>query len=90
MFFESRMKVINRILIAPKLVLQLSCSSLKNDKNSSISVFKSNKKPQVYTTTENTNLKASFSNNQITNSIAQQIKSIVSIVVGLEKATQIF
>lgn len=84
------MKVINRILIAPILVLQLSCSSSKVVDNAAVSVFKENKKIKVYTTAENTNLRLSLSNNLISGSTSQQTNSTVSIVIDAEKTDQTF
>ncbi|MBF4467121.1 glycoside hydrolase family 30 beta sandwich domain-containing protein [Flavobacterium sp. LC2016-12] len=84
------MKTINRILIVPILVLQLSCSSSKNVDDTTVSPSKSNKKIQVYTTAENTNLRLSLSNNLISNSTSQQINSTVSIVIDTEKTDQTF
>jgi glucosylceramidase len=82
------MKAINRILIAPILVLQLSCSSSKVVDHTTVSASKSNKKVQVYTTAENTNLRLSLSNNLI--STTQQTISTVSIVVDAAKTDQTF
>lgn len=84
------MKAINRILIAPILVLQLSCSSSKVADNAIVSVSKENKKIQVYTTAENTNLRLSLSNNLISGSASQQKNSTVSIVIDAEKTDQTF
>ena len=82
------MKAINIILIAPILVLQLRCSSSKVVDNTTVSASKSNKKVQVYTTAENTNLKLSLSNNLI--STTQQTNSTVSIVIDAAKTDQTF
>ena len=82
------MKTINRILIVPVLVLQLSCSSSKVVDNTTVSASKANKKIQVYTTAENTNLRLSLSNDLISNSTSQQTKSTVSIVIDAEKTDQ--
>lgn len=83
------MKIINRILIAPILVLQLICSSSKvvgqNAHRSS-----KNKKIEVYTTAENTNLKLSLSNNFISKPTTQQTTSTVSIQIDPEKTDQTF
>ena len=84
------MKAINRILIAPILVLQLSCASSKVVDNTTVSASKSNKKIKVYTTAENTNLRLSLSNNLISNSTSQQTNSTVSIVIDAEKTDQTF
>jgi len=80
------MKIINRILIAPILVLQLSCSPSKVVGRSAVSASKSNKKIEVYTTAENTNLRLSLSNNLI----SKATNSTVSIVLDPEKTDQIF
>ena len=82
------MKAINRILIALILVLQLSCSSSKVVDSTAASA--SNKKIQVYTTAENTNLRLSLSNNLISNSTTQQTISTVSIVLDPAKTDQTF
>jgi glucosylceramidase len=81
------MKYINRILIVPILILQLSCSSSKIV-NTAVSASKSNKLT-VYTTAENTNLRLSLSNNSILNS-ASQTNSTVSIIVDSQKTDQTF
>lgn len=83
------MKITNRILIAPILVLQLSCSSSKVVDEPTVSTFK-NKKIEVYTTAENTNLRLSLSNNLISNTISQQTNSTVSITIDPEKTDQTF
>ena len=84
------MKAINRILIVPILVLQLSCSSSKVVDNTTVSASKTNQKIQVYTTAENTDLRLSLSNNLISNSASQQTNSTVSIVIDTEKTDQTF
>ncbi|MEP6805506.1 MAG: glycoside hydrolase family 30 protein [Flavobacterium sp.] len=84
------MKPINRILIAPLLVLQLSCSSSRIVDNSTVSASKSNKKIEVYTTAENTSLRLSLSGNFILNPTSQQTKSIHSIAIDSKKTDQTF
>ncbi|QSB26837.1 glycoside hydrolase family 30 protein [Flavobacterium sp. CLA17] len=84
------MKPINRILIAPLLVLQLSCSSSRIVDNSTVSASKSNKKIEVYTTAENTSLRLSLSGNFILNPTSQQTKSIHSIAIDSKKTDQAF
>ncbi|WP_374174837.1 glycoside hydrolase family 30 beta sandwich domain-containing protein [Flavobacterium tructae] len=83
------MKVINRVLIAPLLVLQFVSSS-KVGAQSVAPSFKSNQKIQVYTTAENTKLRLSLSNNFILNSASQQTKSTVSITIDPSKTDQTF
>jgi glucosylceramidase len=82
------MKITNRILIAPILVLQLSCSSSKKVDSSLTATSKSNKNIEVYTTAENTKFKLSLSNNLI--STSQQTNSSVSITIDPEKTDQTF
>ncbi|CAA9196273.1 hypothetical protein FLA105534_01068 [Flavobacterium bizetiae] len=83
------MKIINRILIAPILVLQLICSSSKVvGQNAHTS--KKNKKIEVYTTAENTNLRLSLSNNFISKPTSQQKTSTVSINLDPDKTDQTF
>ena len=84
------MKSINKILIAPILLLQLGCSSSKVADNSNVSASKSNKKIEVYTTAENTNLRLSLSNNLILNSTSQQTNSPVLITIDSKKTDQTF
>ena len=84
------MKTIYRILIAPILVLQLSCSSSKVVDNGTVSASKSSEKIQVYTTAENTDLRLSLSNNLISNLTTQQTNSTVSIIIDTEKTDQTF
>ncbi|TCN60616.1 glycosyl hydrolase [Flavobacterium circumlabens] len=84
------MKPINRILIAPLLVLQLSCSSSRIVDNSTVSASKSNKKIEVYTTAENTSLRLSLSGNFILNPTSQQTRSIHSIAIDSKKTDQTF
>ncbi|RUT71203.1 glycosyl hydrolase [Flavobacterium cupreum] len=84
------MKPINRILIAPILLLQLSCSSSKNVDTSAVSASKSNKKIEVYTTAENTSLRLSSTGNFILNPTAQQTKTSGSITVDSKKTDQVF
>src|SRR6478752_7210518 len=83
------MKAISSILITPILLLQLSCNSSKIADASVVSGSKSNKKIEVYTTAENTNLKLSLSNNFISNN-TQQTNSTVSINVNTEQTDQTF
>ncbi|WP_202702244.1 glycoside hydrolase family 30 beta sandwich domain-containing protein [Flavobacterium sp. UGB4466] len=83
------MKAINRVLIAPLLVLQFVSSS-KVGAQSVVPSFKSNPKIQVYTTAENTQLRLSLSNNFILNSVSQQTKSTVSITIDPSKTDQTF
>lgn len=83
------MKAINRVLIAPLLVLQFVSSS-KVGAQSAAPSFKSNAKIQVYTTAENTQLRLSLSNNFILNSASQQTKSTVSITIDPSKTDQTF
>ena len=83
------MKVINLILSAPLLVLQLSCSSAQVVNDSSAAKSKSNHKIEVYTTAENTNLRLSLSNNLISNTASQQ-SNTVSITINPEKIDQTF
>lgn len=84
------MKAISSILIAPILLLQFSCNSSKIADASAVSGSKSNKKIQVYTTAENTDLKLSLSNNFISNNTSQQTTSSVSINVDSEQTDQTF
>ncbi|PWB25073.1 glycoside hydrolase family 30 protein [Flavobacterium sp. HTF] len=83
------MKFINRILIIPILVLQLICSS-NVGAQSVASSFKTNKKIEVYTTAENTNLRLSLSNDLILNPTPQQANSTVSITIDRKKTDQTF
>nr|WP_315219682.1 glycoside hydrolase family 30 protein [uncultured Flavobacterium sp.] len=84
------MKSISSILIIPVLFLQLSCSSLKNGQASGVSSFNSNKKIQVYTTAENSNLKLSLSNDFISKIDSEQKEATVSITVDATKTFQTF
>ncbi|MRX37865.1 glycosyl hydrolase [Flavobacterium sp. LC2016-23] len=84
------MKPINRILIAPILLLQLSCSSSRITDSSAVSSSKPNKKIEVYTTAENTSLRLSSSGNFILNPISQQTKTSGSITVDSKKTDQTF
>ncbi|WP_026728670.1 glycoside hydrolase family 30 protein [Flavobacterium denitrificans] len=83
------MKAISSILITPILLLQLSCNSSKIADASVVSGSISNKKIEVYTSAENTNLKLSLSNNFISNN-TQQTNSTVSINVNTEQTDQTF
>jgi glucosylceramidase len=83
------MKIINRILIAPIAVLQLICSSSKVVGQNAHTSSK-NKKIEVYTTAENTNLRLSLSNNLISKPTLQQTNSTVSIQLDTNKTDQTF
>ncbi|QGK75720.1 glycoside hydrolase family 30 beta sandwich domain-containing protein [Flavobacterium sp. SLB02] len=83
------MKIINRILIAPIAVLQLICSSSKVVGQNAHTSSK-NKKIEVYTTAENTNLRLSLSNNLISKPTLKQTNSTVSIQLDINKTDQTF
>ncbi|BFM43474.1 glycoside hydrolase family 30 protein [Flavobacterium sp. CFS9] len=83
------MKAINRVLIAPLLVLQFVSSS-KVGAQSAAPSSKSNPKIQVYTTAENTQLRLSLSNDLILNKASQQKKLTVSIAIDPSKKDQTF
>jgi glucosylceramidase len=84
------MKAINRILIVPVLILQLSCNSSKIAGNSGISMSQSSREANVYTTAENTNLKLSLSNNLISATTLQKINTTAFITINPSETDQTF
>ncbi|WP_276378734.1 glycoside hydrolase family 30 protein [Flavobacterium sp. H4147] len=86
------MKSINRIILIPILILQVTCclaqKTTKTTNNASKP--KNNTKITVYTTAENTDLRLSSSNNLISKSSSQQKKSTVTITLDTEKTDQTF
>jgi glucosylceramidase len=84
------MKVIPIILLAPILVLQMSCSSANFPSSDRTVSAHSNQKIDLYTTAENTDLRLSLSNNLISNTPFQKAKSTVSITINANKTDQTF
>ncbi|WP_343613618.1 glycoside hydrolase family 30 protein [Flavobacterium sp.] len=85
------MKSINRIILIPILILQITCClAQKTTKTTNASKPKNNAKITVYTTAENTDLRLSSSNNLISKSSSQQKKSTVTITLDTEKTDQTF
>jgi glucosylceramidase len=79
------MKSISSIFITAILVLQANYSSSQNAGSSGVSSSKSNKKIQIYTTAENSDLRLSLSNNFISKE-----KATVFIEVDASKTFQTF
>ncbi|WP_456312982.1 glycoside hydrolase family 30 protein [Pseudomonas shirazensis] len=79
------MKSISSIFITALLILQANNSSSQNAGSSGVSSSKSNKKIQIYTTAENSDLRLSLSNNFISNE-----KATVFINVDASKTFQTF
>ena len=79
------MKSISSIFLTSILILQANYSSSQNAGSPGVSSSKSNKKIQIYTTAENSDLRLSLSNNLISNE-----KATVFIEVDASKTFQTF
>lgn len=84
------MKSISSLILTPILILQVSYALAQHAQSSKASSSHSNKKIELYTTAENSNLRLSSSNNLISNKSSQQTNEKVFIEVDPTKTFQTF